>query len=140
MAGMQALLEELLAPIGGVVIKRMFGGLGILHDGMMFALVSKDVLYFKADATTVPRFQAEDCGRWVYPGRNRNVEMPYWRAPERLLDEPDEFVEWARAAVAAAERVRASKPRSAVPDKGAPRRKTPVAKTGVKAAKKTAKR
>ncbi|WP_203301031.1 TfoX/Sxy family protein [Marinobacter sediminum] len=29
----------------------MFGGYGIYYDGLMFALVADDVLYFKADGT-----------------------------------------------------------------------------------------
>jgi DNA transformation protein and related proteins len=51
-------LEELFAPVGGVSIKRMFGGLGIFKGGLMFALVADDVLYFKADETTTPAFKA----------------------------------------------------------------------------------
>ena len=35
--------------------------------------------------------------------------MPYWRAPERLYDEPDEFIDWCRAAVAVARRSEAAK-------------------------------
>ena len=50
MAGLEDLLEELLAPLGGVTIRRMFGGRGIFKDGLMFALLSsRGVFYFKAD-------------------------------------------------------------------------------------------
>ena len=41
--------------------------------------------------------------RFVYAGR-RGKTMPYWRVPERLLDEPEEFAEWARQAFAVARR------------------------------------
>ena len=37
-------------------------------------------------------------------GRGRPVPMPYWQAPERLFDEPDEFAEWARALAVAVRR------------------------------------
>jgi len=50
------------------------------------------------------------------PGRNRPVRatraqagVATWRVPERLLDEPDEFVAWARLALAAAGRVAAKR-------------------------------
>lgn len=91
-------LAELFEPVGGVTIKRMFGGLGVFKGGLMFALVADDVLYFKADEATAPRYAAEGFGQWVYEGRGRKVPMPYWQAPERLYDEPDDFAEWARDA------------------------------------------
>lgn len=91
-------LEELFAPLGGVSIRRMFGGLGIFKGGLMFALVADDVLFFKADEETAPRFAAEGFSQWVYEGGSRKVAMPYWQAPDRLYDEPDDFTDWARAA------------------------------------------
>jgi DNA transformation protein len=33
----------------------------------------------------------------------------YWRIPERLLDDPEEMVEWARAALAAGQRAEGRK-------------------------------
>ena len=45
--GYRAFLEEMLAPLGGVAIRRMFGGLGLFRDRLMFGLVVRDVLYFK---------------------------------------------------------------------------------------------
>jgi DNA transformation protein len=93
------LLEELFAPLGGVAIRRMFGGLGVFKEGMMFALVADDVLFMKADEATQPAFEAEGCGQFVYDGmRGRTVTMPYWRLPDRLYDEPDQFRRWAVAA------------------------------------------
>jgi DNA transformation protein len=91
-------LAELFEPVGGVTIKRMFGGLGVFKGGLMFALVADDVLYFKADETTSPRFAAEGFGQWLYEGRGKSVAMPYWQAPDRLYDEADDFADWARAA------------------------------------------
>jgi DNA transformation protein len=98
------LLEELFEPVRGVTIKRMFGGLGIFKDGLMFALVADDVLYFKADDATSPGFEKEGFGQWTYEGRGRKVPMPYWQAPDRLYDEPDDFAAWARAAFDVAKR------------------------------------
>ncbi len=115
MAGLEDLLEDLLAPLGGVTIRLMFGGRGIFKGGLMFALLSsRDVFYFKADDETTPAFVAEGCEQWTPEMGGRKSAMPYWRAPERLFDEPDEFAEWARGAYAAARRMEAAK---AVPRK-----------------------
>ena len=112
MAGLEDLIAELLAPLGGVSIRRMFGGRGVFRDGLMFALLSsRGVFYFKADAETAPAFEAEGCEQWMPAMKERAIPMPYWRAPERLFDEPDEFADWARAAYAAARRMEAAKAR-----------------------------
>ena len=100
------LLEELFEPVGGVSLRRMFGGIGVFKDGVMFGLVDDDVLYLKADDATRPRFEAEGSEPWVYragiaPSRST---MPYWRIPERLFDDTDEFAAWARTAFAVAAR------------------------------------
>ncbi len=112
MSGLEDLLEELLAPLSGVTIRRMFGGRGVFRDGLMFALLSsRGVFYLKADEETAPAFVAEGCEQWMPEMTGRTMAMPYWRAPERLFDEPDEFADWAKAAYAAARRMEAAKAR-----------------------------
>jgi DNA transformation protein len=106
MAGFQDQMEELFAVVEGATLRRMFGGVGIFKNGLMFALVADDVLYMKADEATAPRFVAEGFGQWIYPGRGRPVPMPYWQVPDRLFDEPDEFREWAIVAFEVAERTK----------------------------------
>ena len=100
--GFLELLRELHAPLGHIVIKRMFSGASLYCDSVIFALIEDDVLYLKADDNTTARFEAEGLGPFTYEGKTRPVAMSYWRTPERLLDEPDEMLEWAREAIAAA--------------------------------------
>src|SRR5260221_6269567 len=95
MAGFQDQLEELFAAVEGATLRKMFGGIGVFKEGLMFALVANDALYMKADETTSPKFAAEGFGQWIYPGRDRPVPMPYWQVPARLFDDPDKFPEWA---------------------------------------------
>jgi len=105
-------LIELLAPLGPVQIRRMFGGSGVFLDGLMFGLVADDVLYFKADAETSPDYETAGLEPFRYARSDGRVTaMSYWQAPERLLDEPDEMVAWARKALETARRAaRKSKP------------------------------
>ncbi len=49
---------DLLAPLGPVTARRMFGGFGITLDGVMFALIADDVLYLKVDDRTRPDYEA----------------------------------------------------------------------------------
>jgi hypothetical protein len=46
-----------------------------------------------------------------YEKKDGTIVLSLWRAPERLFDEPDELVIWARAALAAARWVAAKTPR-----------------------------
>ena len=43
-------IADLLEPLGYCEARRMFGGYGIFHQGLMFRLMANDSLYLKADA------------------------------------------------------------------------------------------
>jgi DNA transformation protein len=67
-------------------------------------------LYFRADAQTIPRFEAEGSKPFQYQTRTKTVTVAsYWELPARLFDEPEELTGWARAALAAAERAALAK-------------------------------
>ncbi len=113
MAAEDDLVSELLEPLGGVTMRRMFGGLGVFKDGLMFALrTSQGVFYFRANEVTAPAFEAEGFAQWTPEMKGRVMPMPYWQVPERLFDEPDEFAAWAQRAfdIAVASRQAKTKP------------------------------
>lgn len=118
-------IRELFSAFGPVEVRRMFGGAGIYADGAMFALVSDGAIYLKADERNGPAFDRERLEPFTYSRRGgKRASMSYRRMPERLYDEPDELVAWARDALAAAHRGRArTKPSDIVGRSGARRRK-----------------
>jgi DNA transformation protein len=120
-AELKVLLEEMLAPVGPVVLKRMFGGYGVFLDGLMFGLVTGGQLYFKTGEADRATFEAEGSGPFTYTKKGGPAVLTsYWQAPERLLDEPDELVAWARQAnraAIAAQKTRTARKRGAVPRK-----------------------
>jgi DNA transformation protein len=112
-------LREQLAPLGRVTMRRMFGKTGVFHDGVMFGMVADNTLYFRVDDQSRVTFkEAEAFPPLNYEKNGHTIDLSFWRAPERLFDEPDELVAWARAALAAARRVAAKRERTA------PRRKS----------------
>lgn len=103
--------SDLCRPLGGgVTWKRMFGGLCLWHEGLPFALVIDEVLWLKVDAENASAFEERDLPRFSYTTKTgRTTVMSYARAPEEVYDDPDVFAEWARASIAAARRVEATK-------------------------------
>jgi DNA transformation protein and related proteins len=117
-------LREQLAPLGGVSLRRMFGKTGVFCDGVMLAMVSENTLYFRVDDQNRAAFrEAEAFPPLNYAKKGQTIDLAFWRAPERLFDEPDELMAWARAALAAAHRVAAVRERAA-PKPKSPRRKS----------------
>ncbi len=103
-------LREQLAPLGRIAVRRMFGKTGVFCDGLMFAVVTDDTLYFRVDDGNQAAFEeAKSFPPLNYGKQGRTIDLSFWRAPERLFDEPDEFLAWARLALAAALRVAAKR-------------------------------
>jgi len=109
-----AFLCEQLAPLGPVKMRRMFGKTGVFCDGLMLGMVRDDTLYFRVDDQARVVFkEAQSFPPLNYAKKGGIIDLAFWRAPERLFDEPDELIAWARAALAAARRVAAKRERSA---------------------------
>src|SRR5438552_11781747 len=115
-------LREQLAPLGRVTLRRMFGKSGVFCDGVMLGMVTENTLYFRVDDQNRMTFkEAESAPPLNYRKRGSTIDLSFWRVPERLFDEPDEFITWAQAALAAAQRV-AAKRQPAVPKQRSQRR------------------
>jgi DNA transformation protein and related proteins len=107
-------LREQLVPLGRVTMRRMFGKTGVFCDGVMFAMVTENTLYFRVDDDNRATFkEAEAFPPLNYAKKGSTIDLSFWRVPERLFDEPDELMSWARAALAAAHRVAAKRERTA---------------------------
>jgi DNA transformation protein len=113
-------LGEQLAPLGRVTMRRMFGKTGVFCNGLMLGMVTENTLYFRVDDHNRAEFrEAEAFPPLNYRKKGSTIDLAFWRAPERLFDEPDELVAWARAALGAALRVAAKRKRAPA---GAPSR------------------
>ena len=103
-------LIDLFADFGPVTIRKMFSGYGISADGINFALALRAGLFFRADEQTIPDYEAEGSKPFQYQTRAKTVTVnSYWQLPARLFDDSEELPEWARAALAAAQRAKVKK-------------------------------
>jgi DNA transformation protein and related proteins len=106
-------LREQLSSLGHLTLRRMFGKTGVFCDGVMLGMVSDNTLYFRVDEDNRAAFEeAKAFPPLNYRKKGDTIDLSFWRAPERLFDEPDELVAWARAALAAARRVAAKRERT----------------------------
>ena len=106
-------LRDELAPLGRLTMRRMFGKTGVFCDGVMLAMVRDNTLYLRVDDANRAAFkEAQAFAPLNYAKKGDTIELSFWRAPERLFDEPDELLAWARSALAAARRVAAKRERA----------------------------
>ena len=96
-------IEEMFAALGAVSIRRMFGGKGVYHAGLIVAVEVDGEILLKADAVTAPAFEAAGARQWAYEGKKgKAVRMPYWSIPDDAFDDPDLMAGWVRLAYEAA--------------------------------------
>ena len=114
---------EQLAVAGQVTSRAMFGGVGLYLDGLFFALIDDDTLYFKADDSTRARYEGSESKPFSpFPERPEQT-MAYWQVPAEVLEDPDELATWAREALGVALAKRARRPS---------RRRAPAARQGAR--------
>ena len=80
-----------LNQIGGITWKSMFGGFGLFHDVVMFALISEDTLYFKVAEYNQQDYVASKCPQFR--------SMPYFRVPDDVLEDKSTLIIWARKSI-----------------------------------------
>jgi DNA transformation protein len=112
-------VAELFAGVGAISIKRMFGGVGVYAEGLMFGLLADETIYIKVDTALKADLMRENSGPFVWmpdngPRAGEKVEMGYWRLPEAALDDPELAAQWGRKAlnVARAKATATKRPRS----------------------------
>ena len=96
------LILDLLDGFGQVSVRRMFGGCGLFREGLMFAIVSDDVLYFKVDDDNRARFTRRRLQPFYYEKQGRQQMISYYQAPEEVFEDAVEMCAWAQLAYAAA--------------------------------------
>jgi DNA transformation protein and related proteins len=101
--GFRSFFLDQLEPLGSIVAKAMFGGVGLYCDGVFFGLIARDVLYLKVDATN--RGDYERAGSQPFqPYPHRPGTMQYYAVPVGVLECKSDLVTWARKSVNVAQK------------------------------------
>ncbi len=102
-------LADVFAEFGEISCRKMFGGYGVYHSGIMFGLIADDILYLKADGENIDFFTQQDLPPFEYPKGDKLVKMSYYQAPEEIFDDQLEAKIWASRSYECALRARAKK-------------------------------
>jgi len=99
-------LEQLgrLSPVTG---KAMFGGVGIYSQGLFFALIAEDRLYFKVDDSTRPDF--ERLGMEPFRPYGEDSAMGYYEVPADVVEDAMQLASWMRKAIEVAAKAKKKK-------------------------------
>ena len=89
-------LEQLgrVTPVTG---KSMFGGVGIYAQGLFFALIAEDRLYFKVDDATRPDFERQGMGPFRPFGEDS--AMGYYEVPADVAEDVNQLETWMKKAI-----------------------------------------
>ena len=94
-------IVDQLSEFEGASSRKMFGGVGIFKDKIMFAMVtSENAFYFRVNDQLIPKFEAE--GMKPFDHAKKGKGMPYWSAPANVIEDKQLMKLWAEDSFEAA--------------------------------------
>jgi DNA transformation protein and related proteins len=108
-------VAEAMEPVGTVTHRAMMGGATLYCGGTVFAIISMDALWFKADKISDAEWDAAGCAKFTFEMASRTATMNYRRAPDDVYDDADELRRWGELALAAGHRAPVKKKREKKP-------------------------
>ena len=98
-------MNDVLGHIPGVTSRAMFGGYGIYKNGVIFALIAYEKLYFKSDETVENTFKSAGGTQFEYSkGNHKFTKMRYWTIPQEDMDDPNKVSTWVEKSYLASKR------------------------------------
>lgn len=111
-AGFRAfVVEQLEQTTREIHARAMFGGVGIYAGDFFFALIANDLVYFKVDDETRPKYTALGMKPFRPYGED-GEEMNYFEVPVSVLEDADALRPWVADAIAVAQRAMPRKRRA----------------------------
>ncbi|HET6361605.1 MAG TPA: TfoX/Sxy family protein [Gemmatimonadota bacterium] len=98
----RAFVEDQIGRVAPVRSRPMFGGLGLYSADLFFGIVDDDVVYFRVDDATRPRYVKRGMKAFDPMGTPMNG---YWQVPPDVIEDADELASWVQEALEVVERV-----------------------------------
>jgi DNA transformation protein len=103
-------IEERLADVPELEVRRLFSGVGIYSADAIFGIYWHGRLFFKVDGTSVEDFRAS--GAEPFCPRPGQTLGRYYEVPSDVADDDNELLVWARRAIVAARETSAQRPKA----------------------------
>jgi DNA transformation protein and related proteins len=98
-------IKEQLASLHDLASRRLFGGAGLCADGIQFAMLQGNTLYFVVDDSTRPAYEAMGSPCFSYDTSQRHVNVRrYYAVPAELIEDRERLGALARESLAVARR------------------------------------
>ena len=82
-------------PSSNVESRKMFGGIGIFSEKIMFSLIYDGIMYFRSTEDIASSYSFESI-QFQHPSRSSN--MPYWSVPDEIINDFTRLSNWAENA------------------------------------------
>jgi DNA transformation protein len=115
MTDVQKFVDQVLAhlsPICPVESRAMFGGYGLFSDGVIFALIAYNILYFKVDDSNRCDYIDSGMSPFSYMGKHKPIQMSYYQVPETVWADLEILVVWVEKAITAGRRAKSKQKKS----------------------------
>ncbi|OTA14959.1 DNA transformation protein tfoX [Xenorhabdus vietnamensis] len=93
-----AQLQQGVSALGKFKKKSQFGGIGLLIDGVLFAISSDGELYLRGDSHVEVLFKARGMEKFIYSKRGIPVTLRYYRVNESLWQDQKQLFEYVNLA------------------------------------------
>ncbi len=120
--GLTLHVQDLLRSWRFVQARRMFGGIGLFVEGLMFAIIIDEILYLKEtfDQSGKPVEVPEDESEFVkeyfqYETKKGTGRLYYYQVPEAALENPDYLTQLSAEAFKSAQAKALKKPKKKRP-------------------------
>ncbi|MDC9597377.1 TfoX/Sxy family DNA transformation protein [Xenorhabdus anantnagensis] len=93
-----AQLQQGVSSLGKLKKKSQFGGIGLLIDGILFAISSDGELYLRGNSHAEVLFKARGMEKFIYSKRGIPVTLRYYRVNESLWQDQKQLFEYVNLA------------------------------------------
>ena len=87
-------ITDLLGDNFPITTRKMFGGYGIFHNKIVFAIIAYNELYMKVGDSNVHDYINKGADQFTYNSGIKRVKMSYYKIPEDVIEDSEEFLKW----------------------------------------------
>ncbi len=85
---------DLLAHCDSITARAMFGGYGIYKNGVIFAIIAHDELYFKVDESNIELYKKHGSEAFTFETKGKVSKMSYWKVPLLIMEDEVQLQDW----------------------------------------------